>query len=185
MPYWPPRTVRSLAEPPGWGTHGLRLPHSLVLVLCPPADTMLCSLPGALLNLSSVPLISFTCQSTKMGAEGLKEMTSDTATKPLVVVKSKIYQNRKLNLVIASERLGSNSMVQPKPGAITYILAMAVWPLLAKQCTFNMIRTDYAVVCTSKEPGPIITPAFQPDDRFSFPPCKHWKKRKKRRPDIL
>lgn len=100
-------------------------------------------------------------------------MMSDTGTKPLLVVKSRIYQNRKLNLVIASESLGSNSMVQPKPGTITYILAIAVWPLLAKQCTFNMIRTDYAVVCTSKEPGPIITPAFQPDDRFSFPPCKH------------
>lgn len=155
------------------GTHGLRPPHSLVSVLCPPADTTLCSLPGALLSLSSVPLISFTCQSTKMGAEGLTEMTSDAGHKPPLVVKSKMYQIRKLNLAIASEGLGSSSMVQPKPGAITYILAIAVWPLLAKQCTFNMIRTDYAVVCTSKEPGPIITPAFQPDDRFCFPPCKH------------
>lgn len=43
-------------------------------------------------------------------------------------------------------------------------------PSLAKQGPFNMIRTDYSVVCTSKEPGPIITPAFQRDSRSSSPP---------------
>lgn len=64
-----------------------------------------------------------------MGAKGLTGRCQ-TGTKPLLVVKSKIYQNRNLNLVIASESLGSNSMVQPKPGTITYILAIAVWPLL-------------------------------------------------------
>lgn len=57
-----------------------------------------------------------------------------------------------------------------KPRSITYILAIAGWPLLAKQGPLNMIRTDYGVVCTSKEPRPIITPAFQHDSRSSsFP----------------
>lgn len=46
---------------------------------------------------------------------------------------------------------------------ITYILAIARWPLLAKQGPLNMIKTDYGVVFTSKEPRPIITPAFQHD----------------------
>lgn len=45
MPYWPPRTVRSLAGPPGCG--------HMVSIFCPPTDMTSCRLLRTLLNLSS------------------------------------------------------------------------------------------------------------------------------------
>lgn len=73
-----------------------------------------------------------------------------------------------------------------EPSSITYILAVAGWLSLAKQGPFNMIRTDYGVVCTSKEPRPIITPAFQHDSRSSSSlPSNVERKREKTEPRRL
>lgn len=60
----------------------------------------------------------------------------------------------------------------------------------ASQCPFNMIRRDYGVVCTSKEPAPIITSAFQHNPPSITPnlvspntlyPCKGGKKRRQQK----
>lgn len=62
-------------------THGPRLPHSPVSVLCPPADMTSCTLLRFLLNLfikpfkfriDVLPLIGFPCQSTKINAGRLQ-----------------------------------------------------------------------------------------------------------------
>lgn len=75
MPYWPPRTVRSVAGAPWVWTHGPRMPHCPVTALCPPADMTRCTLPRTLLNLfigsgmDGLPLIGFACFSTKTNAD--------------------------------------------------------------------------------------------------------------------
>lgn len=72
------------SEITGWAprvwTHGPRLPHSPVSVLCPPADMTRCTLPRTLLSLfirpftfriDVLPLIGFTCLNTKINSERL------------------------------------------------------------------------------------------------------------------
>lgn len=87
---------------------------------------------------------------------------------------------------LGGQHVASSYLCRWKPSSITYILAVAGWPSLAKQGPFNMIRTDYGVVCTSKEPGPIITPAFQHDSRSSSSlPSNVERKREKTEPRRL
>lgn len=47
----------------------------------------------------------------------------------------------------------------------------------ASKGPLNMIRVDYGIVCTSKEPRPIITPAFQHHSPSSSLPANVGRKR--------
>ena len=124
--------------------------------------------------MSSLWLV-FTRLNTKTNAPKVNsEMMSDPSHQAPVAAadvwcnqKPKIEKNLLNRSQLERQLVASCCMFATKPRSITYILAIAGWPSPAKQCPFNMIRTDYGVVCTSKEPGPIITPAFQRDSHPS------------------
>lgn len=123
------------------------------------------------------PLIGFNRLNTKINAERLIHYYDVRHEYKTPVGNAEIKCNQELKIEgnflnrsqLERQLVASYCMFRLKSRSITYILAIAGWHLLPKQCPFNMIRTDYGVVYTSKEPGPIITPAFQHDSRASSP----------------